>query len=253
MTNLVEIQNNQVVVSSRQVANNFHKNHRDVLKAIYNLLNSEGMRNFSQTPLFYESSYVNEQNGQSYPMYLMNRDGFSLLVMGFTGKRALEWKIKYIEAFNAMEKQLKEQSNQLPPVQPTINPQLTCTLAASDAIAMGQMFINTFHAEEGIAYAKAFDAVGKMKGMDFTPMMCLLPSPTKAVSYLNPTAIGKQLKKSAIAVNKILEEKGLQTKENGEWRLTDEGAKYGSEKPYTRNGHSGWQILWTDDIVPVLN
>ena len=253
MNSLVEIQNNQVVVSSRQVANNFHKNHRDVLKAIYNLLNSEGMRNFSQTPLFYESSYVNEQNGQSYPMYLMNRDGFSLLVMGFTGKRALEWKIKYIEAFNAMEKQLKEQSNQLPPVQPTINPQLTCTLAASDAIAMGQMFINTFHAEEGIAYAKAFDAVGKMKGMDFTPMMCLLPSPTKAVSYLNPTAIGKQLKKSAIAVNKILEEKGLQTKESGEWRLTDEGAKYGSEKPYTRNGHSGWQILWTDDIVPVLN
>lgn len=139
------------------------------------------------------------------------------------------------------------------PVQPAINPQFECTLAAGDAIAMGQMFISTFHAEEGIAYARAFDAISKMRGMDFSPMMCLLPSPTKAVSYLNPTAIGKQLKKSAIAVNKILEEKGLQTKESGEWRLTDEGAKYGSEKPYTRNGHSGWQILWTDDIVPVLN
>lgn len=253
MTDLVEIQNNQVVVSSRQVANSFHKRHDNLLRNINTIISQVGLPKIEETPMFYESSYINEQNGQTYPMYLMNRDGFSLLVMGFTGKRALEWKIKYIEAFNAMEKQLKEQSNQLPPVQPTINPQLTCTLAASDAIAMGQMFINTFHAEEGIAYAKAFDAVGKMKGMDFTPMMCLLPSPTKAVSYLNPTAIGKQLKKSAIAINKILEEKGLQTKENGEWRLTDEGAKYGSEKPYTRNGHSGWQILWTDDIVPVLN
>ena len=248
MTNLVEVQNNQVVVSSRQVANNFHKNHRDILESIRGLIQSAE----KSADWFLETVYTDDKN-RTYPMYLMNRDGFSLLVMGFTGKRALEWKIKYIEAFNAMEKQLKEQSNQLPPVQPTINPQLTCTLAASDAIAMGQMFINTFHAEEGIAYAKAFDAVGKMKGMDFTPMMCLLPSPTKAVSYLNPTAIGKQLKKSAIAINKILEEKGLQTKENGEWRLTDEGAKYGSEKPYTRNGHSGWQILWTDDIVPVLN
>lgn len=248
MTNLVEIQNNQVVVSSRQVANNFHKEHKHVLEGIRTIIYSAE----KSAQWFYETSYK-DASGKLNPMYLMNRDGFSLLVMGFTGKRALEWKIKYIEAFNAMEKQLKEQSNQLPPVQPTINPQLTCTLAASDAIAMGQMFINTFHAEEGIAYAKAFDAVGKMKGMDFTPMMCLLPSPTKAVSYLNPTAIGKQLKKSAIAVNKILEEKGLQTKESGEWRLTDEGAKYGSEKPYTRNGHSGWQILWTDDIVPVLN
>ena len=39
-------------------------------------------------------------------MYLMNRDGFSLLAMGFTGKEAVEWKLKYIEAFNAMEQQL---------------------------------------------------------------------------------------------------------------------------------------------------
>mgnify|MGYP002308687869 CR=1 FL=1 len=41
-------------------------------------------------------------------MYLMNRDGFSLLVMGFTGKEALDWKVKYIEAFNEMEKKLND-------------------------------------------------------------------------------------------------------------------------------------------------
>lgn len=41
-------------------------------------------------------------------MYLMNRDGFSLLVMGFTGKKALEWKLQYIKAFNQMEKFIRE-------------------------------------------------------------------------------------------------------------------------------------------------
>lgn len=41
-------------------------------------------------------------------MYIMNRDGFSLLAMGFTGKKALEWKLKYINAFNEMERQLRE-------------------------------------------------------------------------------------------------------------------------------------------------
>lgn len=40
-------------------------------------------------------------------MYYMNRDGFSLLVMGFTGKKAIEWKIKFINAFNEMEKALR--------------------------------------------------------------------------------------------------------------------------------------------------
>jgi phage regulator Rha-like protein len=42
-------------------------------------------------------------DGQFHRMYLMNRDGFSLLVMGFNGKKALEWKLKYIDAFNKME------------------------------------------------------------------------------------------------------------------------------------------------------
>ena len=54
--------------------------------------------------MFYETTY--ENRGKQYPMYLMNRDGFSLLVMGFTGKDALEWKVKYIQAFNEMEQKL---------------------------------------------------------------------------------------------------------------------------------------------------
>ena len=45
-------------------------------------------------------------------MYLMNRDGFSLLVMGFTGKKALDWKLKYINAFNQMENYIREKQSQ---------------------------------------------------------------------------------------------------------------------------------------------
>lgn len=56
--------------------------------------------------LFIETQYQNEQNKQWYKEYLLTRDGFSLLVMGFTGSKALEWKLKYIEAFNKMEQSL---------------------------------------------------------------------------------------------------------------------------------------------------
>ena len=60
--------------------------------------------------MFEESSYINPQNKQEYPMFYMNRDGYTLLAMGFNGKRALSFKLKYIEAFNKMEKFIKQRN-----------------------------------------------------------------------------------------------------------------------------------------------
>jgi len=92
------------VASSRQVAENFGKEHKDTLESIRQILAAE---NSATKSMFYETTF--ENRGKQYPMYLMNRDGFTLLAMGFTGKAALEWKLKYIAAFNEMEKKLTEQ------------------------------------------------------------------------------------------------------------------------------------------------
>lgn len=104
MGELVNIINNQVVTDSRKVADTFGRPHKDVLESVRGILAAEN----SATKFFYETTY--ENRGKQYPCYLMNRDGFSLLVMGFTGAKALEWKIKYIAAFNAMEKELQAQA-----------------------------------------------------------------------------------------------------------------------------------------------
>lgn len=104
MTDIIlSTQNGEPVASSRQIADNFEKNHRDVLRAVDNL--KEDVRNFAQ--MFFESTEP-DSYGRGQRTYLMNRDGFSLLVMGFTGKAALEWKLKYIQAFNEMEKKLAQ-------------------------------------------------------------------------------------------------------------------------------------------------
>lgn len=105
MSDLVRINSNQVVTDSRSVAEHFEKQHKDVLRAIENL--AEGDRR-KIAPMFHETT-MPDSYGRQQKAYLMNRDGFSLLVMGFTGKAALEWKLKYIDAFNAMEKALKDQ------------------------------------------------------------------------------------------------------------------------------------------------
>lgn len=97
---ILSTQNGEPVASSRQIAENFGKEHKNVIQAVQNLV----AENSAAKSMFYETTF--ENRGKQYPMYLMTRDGFTLLAMGFTGKAALEWKLKYIAAFNAMEKEL---------------------------------------------------------------------------------------------------------------------------------------------------
>lgn len=100
----IVIEDNQPITASRNVAENFEKNHRDILESIRNLT----AENSATRIMFFETTYKNTR-GQEYPEFLMNRDGFTLLAMGFTGKKALQFKLKYIEAFNQMENHIKQQ------------------------------------------------------------------------------------------------------------------------------------------------
>ena len=101
----------QAVVSSRVIAEKFEKEHRNLLRDIREIIG--GLLKNEQTPkdYFIKSEYSNEQNGQIYPEYLCTRDGFTLLAMGFTGTKALEWKLRYIEAFNRMESFIRERQS----------------------------------------------------------------------------------------------------------------------------------------------
>jgi len=101
-----------VTVSSRVLAEKFEKEHFNVVRDIENLI--KGVLKIEDTPLnnyFIENTYINNQNNQKYKEYLITRDGFALLVMGFTGKKALAWKLKYIEAFNQMESFIREKNS----------------------------------------------------------------------------------------------------------------------------------------------
>lgn len=102
---LVMVNHDQVVTTSLKVAEYFGKPHKDVLKSIRTLECSTEFteRNFS--PCFYFSELRNNVK-RKLPMYYMTRDGFTLLVMGFTGKIAARFKEAYINAFNEMERKL---------------------------------------------------------------------------------------------------------------------------------------------------
>ncbi len=138
MKNLVIIKDNQVVTTSMKVADIFGKRHCDVIRKINELVGSlreqEDLRkrnfaysqekeeilrkhnfvlsqNASETAMFHlvQQNMKTPTGGiKSNPMYLMTRDGFTLLAMGFTGAKALQFKLAYIQAFNEMEAKLKQ-------------------------------------------------------------------------------------------------------------------------------------------------
>ena len=104
MNELVFIPNDQALTTSLKVAEVFEKQHKDVLRAIENLK----AQNCAVKKFFYEDSYKVKGNNKTYKMYLMNFNGFSLLVMGFTGEKALQFKLDFIDAFDKMKTALNK-------------------------------------------------------------------------------------------------------------------------------------------------
>lgn len=115
------------VTDSLKVAQVFGKEHRNVLKSIRNLLGSA--QNLAHQKWFYESTYQDAQ-GKSQPTFVMNRDGFSLLAMGLTGAKAMQFKVGFIEQFNQMERIVQDVA-QRPAIPQTLSEALR--LAADQA------------------------------------------------------------------------------------------------------------------------
>ncbi|EAJ3330232.1 phage antirepressor Ant [Campylobacter coli] len=97
----LNIKENKVFINSLDLAKVFNKNHRHILQTTKN----QPQNDFTESN-FILSTYK-DKKGELRPCYNLTRDGFSLLVMGFTGEKAYKWKVEFIKAFNEMEKRLK--------------------------------------------------------------------------------------------------------------------------------------------------
>ena len=96
MENLVIMKNQQAVTSSLQVAEGFEKQHKDVMRAIDNKIHSA--QNCAQYQNMFAEGTYQDKSGKWNKLYYMNRDGFTFIAMGFTGKRADEFKLQYIQS-----------------------------------------------------------------------------------------------------------------------------------------------------------
>lgn len=211
MNDLVFINNNQVVVSSRQVAEKFGKLHKDVLENIRNILVAEN----SATKFYQETTH--EYRGQKFPEYLMNRDGFTLLAMGFTGKDALQWKLKYIAAFNEMEAQLNNH-----PVSAIKEKEVEAKLNNSRArlnnsrARMAAIILKCAEKTKSETYKEICNknAVNVLNGKEIMPML-----PTEELT-LSAKEVGEKLGISGNMVGRIASQHGLKNEQYGKWYHT---------------------------------
>ena len=235
MTDLVfRGQNDQVITTSLLVAETFEKEHRNVLKAIRKLMSAT---NVAVAQMFDETTYVNEQ-GKEQPMFFMNRDGFTLLAMGFSGERALKFKVDYINAFNKMEAELKSQKPALPDLDLKVR-----------FIEWSAKFLGVNDAGKLLMARKLAEEYGTQQ---YLPDYVTSKGQTHSATYLlkahncNISASIFNISCHSFGLIKKMERKGKGGTIHTWWALTDEGMEYGENKVSDKCPLQT-QIHWYDD------
>ena len=227
-------QNDQVITTSLLVAETFEKEHRNVLKAIRKLMSAT---NVAVAQMFDETTYVNEQ-GKEQPMFFMNRDGFTLLAMGFSGERALKFKVDYINAFNAMEEELKSQKPALPDLDLKVR-----------FIEWSAKFLGVNDAGKLLMARKLAEEYGTQQ---YLPDYVTSKGQTHSATYLlkahncNISANVFNISCHSFGLIKKMERKGKGGTIHNWWALTDEGMEYGENKVSDKCPLQT-QIHWYDD------
>lgn len=236
MSNLVEIMNNEVVTTSKQVAEVFGKLHKTVMRDIrniideMNLISEEYGTDLYPNKLFMLDTYT-AKNGKENPMYIMNRDGFTKLVMGYTGKEATIFQLQYIQAFNDMEKELKEKSRI-------------------------DLSIPSYQIDDPVQRALVWAEETRQNQLKLEEKELIIEEQKPKVEYhddvlnaddlMTATQVAKSLGlTSAKILNDILKDLKIQYKQSGNWVLYAKYTKKGYAKLITtRDGYK--QLKWTE-------
>lgn len=194
MNELVIMHDQQAVTTSLILAEAFNKQHKNVIQAIEAKIEpAENSARYKR--MFYEGIYT-DKKGEQRKMYYLNRDGFTFIAMGFTGRKADEFKLKYIDAFNRMEERIKQQPAQY-------------KLPQTYSEALIELAKEVEKNEELQQKADKYDRYLSNKGL------------------ITITEIAKEYGMSGRELNKFLHEKGVIYKRGNKWFIYQKFANDG--------------------------
>ena len=219
MINELATSTKENTISSREVAEMMDYNHKDILRKIDNLNKELGVAQISSTQYWIESTYVHEQNKMTYREYQVTKKGCELIAHKTEGQKGVLFTVRYMDKFEEMEKKLQKQ---LPG---TYIEALEQLLASEKEKARVQLELkDEQHKNEML--------------MHFNKLY-------------TTTEIAKELgMKSAAKLNKVLNDKGIQFKQNGTWVLYADYSECGYvsiKQTLLENGHIIYDRKWTQE------
>ena len=219
MSNELRTSTKDNTISSREVAVMMDYNHKDILRKIDNLNKELGVAQISSTQYWIESTYVHEQNKMTYREYQVTKKGCELIAHKTEGQKGVLFTVRYMDKFEEMEKKLQKQ---LPG---TYIEALEQLLASEKEKARVQLELkDEQHKNEML--------------MHFNKLY-------------TTTEIAKELGiKSAAKLNKVLNDKGIQFKQNGTWVLYSDYSECGYvsiKQTLLENGHIIYDRKWTQE------
>jgi prophage antirepressor-like protein len=120
----------------------------------------------------------------------------------------------------------------------------------SSLLLIGEAVAKVPGVKHGIAMAATLTCIFENTGLSIETMRRALPANDEPIAAMNPTKLGQHLSLAARSVNARLAAMGLQLRnDRDEWELTEAGQSWGEALPYSRNGHSGYQILWNPAVI----
>jgi Rha family phage regulatory protein len=251
MSNLVFVQNGQVLTDSLTVSEMFGKRHdnvkRDIEITISNidrLKESEEAKelgiNFN-TLKFEEIEYHDSRN-RVQKKYLLNFDAFMLVTMSYTTQRAMLIKVRYINEFNRMKEELQHQKQQ------AFQPKTTAEMLLMYAQQMveNERKIKALEEDNARQNSRIEQLENKIEKRMTEEFEMQLVTPTQIGKMFEPAISGKE-------VNKLLQKAGLQWRVGGEWVATVEGKKYSSSEPVQlENGKMVYQLKWQRRVKEII-
>ena len=219
MSNELTASTKENTISSREVAVMMDYSHKDILRKIDNLNKELGVAQISSTQYWIESTYVHEQNKMTYREYQVTKKGCELIAHKTEGQKGVLFTVRYMDKFEEMEKKLQKQ---LPG---TYIEALEQLLASEKEKARVQLELkDEQHKNEML--------------MHFNKLY-------------TTTEIAKELGiKSAAKLNKVLNDKGIQFKQNGTWVLYSDYSECGYvsiKQTLLENGHIIYDRKWTQE------
>ncbi len=214
--NIVYKENNgQILTNSLLVAEKFSKQHKHVIDTIRKLISSAG----NSAQFFVSTTYIDE-SGKKNLMYVMNRDGFTLLAMGFTGEKALQFKLDYIEAFNKMEQTIKKGCSL-----PNFEDPIEAALAWAEQYKEKQLALQKI--EEDKPKVEYYNEMVENR------------------DYFTISSIAIELKVTAASLNKFLLDTGWFTKKFSIIIADDEHKSWQCDVPYYQTKKDGTKYVIT--------